>query len=63
MDFDHVRGEKKFYLGRGRFSRLDLMQEEAAKCDVVCACCHRTRTVNRRLAKKQETIESAARAV
>jgi len=50
MDFDHVRGTKKFALANstcGGYS-LEAIAEEAAKCDVVCACCHRTRTRSRR---------------
>lgn len=44
MDFDHVRGKK--FKGIGRmvgFSEARIL-EEIAKCDVVCACCHRVRT-------------------
>ena len=49
MDFDHVRGKKDFGIaGIGTFlpseNRLLL---EIAKCDVVCANCHRKRTANR----------------
>jgi hypothetical protein len=50
MDFDHVRGEKKFDLsvaaqkGRSIKSILD----EIAKCELVCSNCHRERTFNRR---------------
>lgn len=48
MDFDHVRGDKKFNLGgayekRGR----KVVLAEMAKCDVVCANCHRIRTHDR----------------
>ena len=45
MDFDHVRGEKKFTIadacstGIGRKRIL----KEMAKCDIVCANCHRIR--------------------
>lgn len=51
MDFDHVpeRGPKAF--GLGGFSvlnhSLDEIKAEVAKCDVVCANCHRVRTVKR----------------
>lgn len=49
MDFDHVRGEKKFNLSRStsRFASTVAMDEEIAKCDVVCANCHRARTFTR----------------
>ena len=50
MDFDHRPGEQKeFYLGRAKCISLEKRQEEIAKCDLVCACCHRTRTRNRLL--------------
>ncbi len=46
MDFDHVRGEKEFNISslissRGTRKRI---WDEIAKCDVVCANCHRIRT-------------------
>lgn len=47
MDFDHVRGEKRFMLSRAANwagGGLELVEEEIAKCDVVCANCHRVRT-------------------
>lgn len=46
MDFDHVRGKKKFDLSKAvRLSvSLESLYEEMAKCDVVCAICHRKRT-------------------
>lgn len=46
MDFDHVRGEKKYgiaHMAGGPHSMKALL-EEIAKCEVVCACCHRIRT-------------------
>lgn len=43
MDFDHVRGEKSFAISEGVVS-LKKLEAEAAKCDVVCANCHRIRT-------------------
>lgn len=48
MDFDHVRGEKQFtiasFTGKPLTDRkLSLLLEEIAKCDVVCANCHRLR--------------------
>jgi hypothetical protein len=50
MDFDHVRGTKAFNLATavrkasGNFKKLF---DEIAKCDVVCANCHRERTHQR----------------
>lgn len=46
MQFDHVRGIKKFIVSRahcgGRYS-LRALREEIDKCDVVCANCHSLR--------------------
>ncbi len=48
MDFDHVRGTKCYTIGSAyRWASMENLVEEIAKCDVVCACCHRTRTKNR----------------
>lgn len=50
MDFDHVRGGKNkgiASLVSGSY-KLELIEEEIAKCDLVCACCHRIRTAARR---------------
>lgn len=48
MDFDH-RDPKNKKFNIGGFSKLywvteDILKEEIAKCDVVCALCHRYRT-------------------
>jgi hypothetical protein len=49
MDFDHARGVKEFEIrigvaGRKGWSRI---YDEIAKCDIVCANCHRIRTWDR----------------
>jgi len=42
MDFDHVRGEK---LGQvPKMGSKKAIKAEAAKCDVICANCHRVRS-------------------
>lgn len=48
MDFDHVRGEKRFFVSRmWRYSWENVLAE-VAKCDLVCANCHRMRTQTRK---------------
>jgi hypothetical protein len=48
MDFDHVRGEKKFGIAQMiQHQGIATIQQEIAKCDVVCSNCHRIRTYNR----------------
>lgn len=52
MQFDHRdASDKKYTVTRmiGRAGRAKIM-EEAAKCDIVCANCHRERTYRRRTA-------------
>ena len=48
MDLDHVRGPKRFKVSeavqRAYAITLDDVCAEIAKCDVVCANCHRVRT-------------------
>jgi hypothetical protein len=44
MDFDHCRGEKKFDISRAPEKAWSDVLDEIAKCDVVCANCHRIRT-------------------
>jgi hypothetical protein len=46
LEFDHVRGEKLFNIG-GIRKGMKALEEEIAKCDVVCANCHRIRTYDR----------------
>ena len=48
MDFDHLPGTRKLCgISELRFSRAKML-EEIAKCEVVCANCHRVRTARRR---------------
>ena len=46
MEFDHVRGTKSATVGRmmSRDQGLKAIMAEIAKCDLVCANCHRIRT-------------------
>jgi hypothetical protein len=53
MDFDHVRGEKKFNIGpTAAANSVKMILEEAKKCDIVCSNCHRIRTRARYMAKR-----------
>jgi hypothetical protein len=50
MEFDHLPGSRKrANLGDGRARRFgwETIQEEIAKCEVVCPTCHRIRTLMR----------------
>jgi hypothetical protein len=49
MDFDHRPGtDKKFGVAEMGGRRMSVVLEEIAKCDIVCANCHRIRTFARR---------------
>jgi len=52
MDFDHRDGTVKSYNVGSMFAHhysRELIETELAKCDLVCANCHRIRTRDRRL--------------
>lgn len=53
LEFDHRPGTKKlFTIGRQNMSRdksLQAIIDEIAKCDIVCANCHKNRTYWRKL--------------
>lgn len=48
MDFDHVRGPKRRGVSNMVTYSREAILAEVAKCDLVCACCHRVRTDARR---------------
>ena len=51
MDFDHRDGEEKSFNVGSMFAHhysRQLIESEIAKCDLVCANCHRIRTRDRR---------------
>lgn len=51
MEFDHLGDEpKEFDVCKGRFTSVERLMAEIAKCAVVCANCHRVRTWKRRQA-------------
>ena len=47
MDFDHVNGDKEFHVTQGKRRGRERVIREIAKCDLVCANCHRIRTRKR----------------
>ena len=48
LDFDHLPGHvKDFTIGSETIRNLDRIWKEVAKCEVVCANCHRIRTATR----------------
>jgi hypothetical protein len=53
MDFDHIDGtDKRFNVSQLRSrGSIRLLEAEIAKCEVVCANCHRVRTYNRKMAE------------
>lgn len=48
MEFDHVRGVKRFELSEYHHYSWENILIELKKCDLVCANCHRIRTASRR---------------
>jgi hypothetical protein len=48
LDFDHVRGDKVCDVSKAKLRSMALLVDEIAKCEVVCANCHRIRTDERR---------------
>ena len=55
MDFDHVRGQKHANVMElvSTLSKKKI-DEEIAKCEIVCSNCHRIRTHMRKMAKKNK---------
>lgn len=51
LDFDHVRGTKLREVSRMLHFSWTRIMKEVAKCEVVCANCHRIRTAGRRVTK------------
>lgn len=48
MDFDHITGTKMANVGQLLYCSPSRIQKELVHCELVCANCHRTRTVRRR---------------
>lgn len=58
MDFDHVKGVKRSNLSRMVHHSQKSILEEVSKCDLVCANCHRVRTVARQ--RRSKNLRRAA---
>lgn len=58
LEFDHLR-DKEFNISRYRniTMSLDKIKEEIAKCEVVCANCHKNRTHYRAIKNRSRTHE------
>lgn len=48
MEFDHVRGTKRFALGKMSNHSRKAIEAELLKCELVCCACHRVRSQQRR---------------
>lgn len=48
LQFDHVRGVKKFDISEGLTHAIKNILQEIEKCELVCANCHAIRTFRRR---------------
>lgn len=48
MQFDHVRGLKKFEIAHVKDRGIKALLSEMKKCELVCANCHAIRTHRRR---------------
>lgn len=56
MDFDHVRGIKRFSLSKVHGRSLAVIETEMAKCEIVCANCHRERTYSRNVFLNEDKV-------
>lgn len=60
MDFDHVRGIKKYniaHMVKLAYS-IEAIKKELEKCELVCSNCHRIRTRNRRTKNGNSNIRT-----
>lgn len=64
MDFDHVSGEKVITIAALlRYCSPSRLLSEIAKCELVCANCHRIRHEKRRESKTQMSIADVVAAI
>jgi len=59
MEFDHVRGDKRFALGKMANHRREAVLDELTKCELVCCACHRVRTQARNTHGEHKGLYSA----
>lgn len=48
LDFNHVRGDKKFNISQDSKVAIDRLLAEIEKCEILCANCHRIHTFENR---------------
>lgn len=56
MEYDHVRGVKRFNIGKMTNHKRERVLDEIAKCELVCCACHRIRSHQRRQEPKTERL-------
>jgi hypothetical protein len=54
MDFDHVRGKKEQNVSAMMRKPTKKIWDEIAKCELVCANCHRVRTYHQAVARQKK---------
>lgn len=54
MDFDHVRGKKSHNVSAMMRKPTNKIWDEIAKCELVCANCHRVRTYHQAVARQKK---------
>jgi hypothetical protein len=59
LEFDHINDDKSFTIGKFQDTTTDLekIKQEIAKCEIVCANCHKNRTHNRRTSIAHDTMD------
>ena len=61
MDFDHVRGTKRYNVGAVAHVSKRIILEEVEKCDLICSNCHRIRTRGRMTGAESGAKSAAVR--
>jgi hypothetical protein len=54
MDFDHIRGKKAHNVSSLMRTPTQRIWDEIAKCELVCANCHRVRTYHQAIARHKK---------